>query len=61
MAETQLTLNAEEREYLERLLQAALQETRSEVHHTHTPDFRDKVQHEESVVRGLLTKVQSAT
>ena len=59
MAEFRLELTAREREYLAGLLQAALSETRVEVHRTHTPDFRDQVLGEENLVRGLLAKVQA--
>jgi hypothetical protein len=59
MNEAQLVLTSEERDYLVRLLQSALKETRVEVHRTHTPGFREAVLGEESLVRNLLAKVQA--
>jgi hypothetical protein len=56
--ETQLTLTAEERAYLTGSLQNAMGETRVEVHRTHSPEFRDRVLHEENLVRGLLEKLE---
>jgi hypothetical protein len=58
MAEFQLVLNAQEKEYLLNLLKAALGETRVEVHRTHTPGYREQVLGEENLVRGLLAKLQ---
>jgi hypothetical protein len=58
MNEVQLALTSEEKDYLVRLLQSALKETRVEVHRTHTPGFRESVLGEESLVRKLLAKVQ---
>ena len=53
-----LIVTAEERDYLQRLLQKTLEEVRVEVHRTHTPDFRQQVMQEEQLVRGLLAKVK---
>jgi hypothetical protein len=59
MTEVPLTLTAEERAFLLRLLEAVLGETRVEVHHTHfSPEFREQVLREEKMVRGLLEKVR---
>jgi len=58
MSQVNLTVTAEERDYLQRILQNALEEVRVEVHRTHTPDFRQRVMKEEELVRGLLAKVQ---
>ena len=58
MAEFTLTLNDRERTELLRLLEASLKETRVEVHRTHTPGFRENVQLEEQVIRGLLDKIR---
>lgn len=58
MAEFNLTLNEQERTELLRLLKNSLGETRVEVHHTHTPGYRESVKHEEDTIRGLLQKVQ---
>lgn len=53
-----LTLNSEEATELLQLLEGALGETRVEVHHTHTPGFRDQVQHREVILRGLIEKLR---
>lgn len=54
-----LLLTAEESTELLQLVNSALQETRVEVHHTHTPDFRDKVQHSEVVLRAIAEKLSA--
>ncbi len=54
-----LTVTLEEIALLTNLLSRSLGETRVEVHRTHTPDFRDQVQHEEAVIRGLLDKLHA--
>ncbi len=53
-----LSITEEERFELIRLLEQALQETRVEIHRTHTPGYRKRVIGEESLVRSLLTKLQ---
>jgi hypothetical protein len=53
-----LTLNQEEAEELVRLVDSALGETRVEVHRTHTPAFREKVQHTEALLRSVLGKLR---
>jgi hypothetical protein len=58
MAEFTLTLNEQERAVLERLLNQSLGDTRVEVHHTHTPGYREEVLREENLIRGLLAKVR---
>jgi hypothetical protein len=57
-AETQLTLTPDEKAYLVGALQNAIGETRVEVHRTHSPQFRERVLHEEKLVRALLEKVE---
>ena len=56
MAETQLTLTAEEREYLVGLLETVLKDTRIEEHRTRTPIYREHVLHQEDLIVGLLEK-----
>lgn len=51
-----VTLSEEERDTILQLLETELGETRVEVHHTHTPDFRDKVKHREVVTAALIEK-----
>jgi hypothetical protein len=58
MAEYTLVMNEQERAELVRVLSNYLGETRVEVHHTHTPGYREEVKHEEAVLRGLLTKLK---
>ncbi len=55
----ELMLNADERALLLRLLETALGEVRVEAHRTHfSPEFRDQVLAEESLIRSLLEKVR---
>jgi hypothetical protein len=58
MAEFNLPINEQERAELLRVLKSSLGETRVEVHHTHTPGYRESVKQEEEVIRGLLRKIQ---
>ena len=48
----------EERVELVRLLEQSLKEIRGEIHKTHTPEYRDRVLGQESLLRGLLVKLQ---
>jgi hypothetical protein len=57
MADSQLTLTAEERDYLVRLLETALKEARVEEHRTRTPSYRQHILHDEAVIGALLTKL----
>lgn len=52
------TFSEEERIEMVRLLERILEETRVEIHRTHTPDFRDRVISQKSLLRGLLAKLQ---
>jgi hypothetical protein len=58
MAEQQLTLSDEEREYLAALLENTLKETLVEEHRTRTPSYRRDVVHREDIIRGLLAKLR---
>jgi hypothetical protein len=58
MADFTLVLNERERQELLRLLEQSLKDTRVEVHRTHTPGYRENVQLEEALLRGLLDKVR---
>jgi len=51
------TISEEERAELIRLLDRALAESRGESHKTHTPEFRDRVLREQSLLRGLLERL----
>jgi hypothetical protein len=57
MAETPLTLTAEERQFLVSLLQLVLKDTLVEEHRTRTPSYRDHIVHREDLIRGLLGKL----
>jgi hypothetical protein len=61
MAESQLTLTAEEREFLVDLLGEALKEKLVEEHRTVTRDFRKLVEKQEELIGGLLHKLRQAT
>jgi hypothetical protein len=58
MADVNIGLSSDEVVLLRRLLESALGEARVEVHRTHfSPEFREEVKREESMVRGLLAKL----
>lgn len=57
MADSQLTLTAEERDYLVSLLETALKDARVEEHRTRTPSYRQHVLHDEALIAALLTKL----
>jgi hypothetical protein len=57
MAELQLTLTDEEREYLIGLLEAVLKDTRIEEHRTRTLSYREHVLHREDVIAAVLKKL----
>ena len=52
-------LTEDERAELMRILERALEESRVEIHRTHTPDFRDRVLGEQALLRGLMDKLQN--
>lgn len=51
-------ITEEERAELIRMLEQVLRENRVEVHRTHTPDYRERVMGEATLLRGLLEKFQ---
>jgi len=57
MAELQVTLTAEERQYLLNLLQATLRDKRIKEHRTRTPTYREHVLQEEAIAEGLVNKL----
>lgn len=57
MAESQLTLTAEERTFLAGLLEVALKDMRVEEHRTRTPTYREHILHQEDLIAGLLSKL----
>jgi hypothetical protein len=52
-------LTEDERAELMRILGRALEESRVEIHRTHTPDYRDRVLGEQALLRGLMDKLQN--
>jgi hypothetical protein len=55
--EYRLALNPEERAALSSVLEEPLMEIHTEKRRTETPRYRDRIQHQEAVVRGILDKV----
>lgn len=51
-------ISEEERAELIRILESAVGENRVEIHRTHTPDYRERVLGEQTLLRGLLDKFQ---
>ncbi len=51
-------INEEERAELVRVLEQVLRDTRVEIHRTHTPEYRERVIGEGTLLRGLLEKFQ---
>ncbi|HXY36420.1 MAG TPA: hypothetical protein VEI07_19445 [Planctomycetaceae bacterium] len=60
MANIQITLTPEERQYLLRILENAIGESRVEAHRTHTPEFRERVHEEQTLLRGLVSKLEKS-
>ncbi|MCE9562640.1 MAG: hypothetical protein K8U57_11380 [Planctomycetes bacterium] len=61
MATTNITLSSNELTLLLNMLEAALDETRVELHHTHfSPAFRDNLKGEAELLRGLLERFRRA-
>jgi hypothetical protein len=57
MADSQLTLSAQERDCLVSLLNKELKGTRVEEHRTRTPTYREHVVEQEKLIEGLLKKL----
>lgn len=57
MPESSLNLTDEERGYLVKVLESLLKDTRVEEHRTRTPSYREFVLNQESLVEGLLGKL----
>lgn len=58
MTELQVTLTADERQYLVQLLETTLKDTRVEEHRTRTPSYRQHVLQQEELITHLLKKLQ---
>jgi hypothetical protein len=57
MADSQLTLTAEERTFLADLLANVRKETLIEEHRTRSPSFREFIEQREEMINSLLTKL----
>jgi hypothetical protein len=57
---TDLALTAEERDFLVKMLETALKDTRIEEHRTRTPSYREFVLSEENLIESLLKKLGQA-
>jgi len=57
MADLQVMLTADERQYLQDLLERTLKETRIEEHRTRKPSYREHVIHQEDLIQSLLNKL----
>ena len=57
MPETQLTLTAEESQFLTGLLEVALRDLRVEEHRTRAPAYREHILHREALMSRLLAKL----
>jgi hypothetical protein len=57
----QVTLTEPEAEYLEGLLEKALEDLREEVHHTDDSRFKEDLKAEEGLLRGVLAKLAART
>jgi len=60
MGEFQVTLTAEEHQYLLEFLEKDLKETQIEEHRTRTPIYRQHVLHQEDLIVGLLNKLRAS-
>jgi hypothetical protein len=61
MADMQLTLSDEERQFLAEFLDRSLKEMRVEEHRTRTPSFRELIVEKESLASSLLRKLGAPT
>ena len=61
MADVQLVLTAEEKDYLVRVLNSALKGDKVEMAHTDARAYKEQVKREIALVEGLLAKVQRSS
>jgi hypothetical protein len=57
MNDLQIALTAQERDYLVKLLEEMVKETRVEEHRTRTLSYREHIVHQKELILGLLTKL----
>jgi hypothetical protein len=60
MVESSLALTGEERDYLVKVLETMLKDTRVEEHRTRTPSYREFVLNQEQLIEGLLSKLSAS-
>jgi hypothetical protein len=60
MVESQLTLTAEERDFLLKLLEAMEKEALVEEHRTRALDYREHILRREALITGLLEKLRTS-
>jgi hypothetical protein len=58
MTDLQLVLSADERQFLQKLLERTLKDTLIEEHRTRTPSYREYVVHNEEIIQAVLKKLQ---
>ncbi len=58
MADIQVTLTAEEGQWLQELLERVLKDIKIEEHRTRTPTYREHVVHQEQLLQSVLGKVR---
>ena len=54
-----IELSQPERNLLRELLQAELEEVRTELHHTRAFDYKESLKEREALVRGLLARMSA--
>ena len=57
MGESQVTLSADERNYLVQVLETALKNHRVEEHRTRAPSYREQILQEEKLIEQVLAKL----
>ena len=55
--ESRLALDSEERAVLSSILEESLSEIHAEKRRTEAPHYRDRIQHQETVIRGIMDKI----
>jgi hypothetical protein len=58
MAQLQLTLTTEERDFLADLLERSLNDTRVEEHRTRAPSYRELIVKQENLIIAVLAKLR---
>lgn len=61
MADIQLAVTTEEKNYLQRNLEQSLVSKRVEIHHTDRRAYRHELEHEVEFIEALLAKLKKST